>query len=260
MSVAKFSFRLELEKIIYSVTTCRPERLAVKDQVYKDLRDKSVGIPLHEYARTHLPGWPYRLCRIVMFPVLVKVFRLRAYGRYNVPPTDGAILAPNHMSNLDHFFVVALLRRMVRFVAKSQLFKWPIGQFILKGGCVPVFRGQHALMYEGTCLKLLKEEQLVTIYAEGGRSRSGKIEPAKIGIGYLALKSGKPVVPVAIIGTVHMRNGGWRRFPRVTVLYGRPLQFRQNFNPTKSQAQSVANEIIDEVRELYVQGVKAFDR
>lgn len=232
----------------------------MKDQVYKDSRDKSVGIRLHEYARTHLPGWPYWLYRIVMVPVIVTAFRLRAYDRHNVPPTDGAILAPNHMSNLDHFFVVALLRRMVRFVAKSQLFKGPLGQFILKGGCVPVFRGQHDLMYEETCLKHLKEGQLVTIYAEGGRSRSGQIEPAKIGIGYLALKSGKPVVPVAIIGTVHMRNGGWHRFPRVTVLYGRPLQFRQNLNPTKSQAQAVANKIIDEVRDLYVQGVKVFDR
>ncbi len=232
----------------------------MKDQVYKDSRDKSIGIRLHEYARTHSPGWPYRLCRIVMIPILVKAFRLRAYGQYNVPPTDGAILAPNHMSNLDHFFLIALLRRMVRFVAKSQLFKWPLGQLILKGGCVPVFRGQHDLMYEKTCLKHLEEAQLVTIYAEGGRSRSGRIKPAKIGIGYLALKSGKPVVPVAIIGTVHMRNGGWRRFPRVTVLYGRPLQFRQNLNPTKNQAQAVANEIIDEIRDLYAQGVKAFDR
>jgi len=232
----------------------------VKDQVYKDSRDKSVGIPLHEYARTHLPGWPYWLGRIVMIPVLLTAFRVRAYGRYNVPPTGGAILAPNHMSNADHFFGVALLRRMVRFVAKSQLFKGPLGQLLLKGGCVPVFRGQHDLMYEETCLKLLEEGQLVTIYAEGGRSRSGEIESAKIGIGYLSLKSGKPVVPVAIIGTVHMRNGGWRRLPRVTVLYGRPLQFRQNLSPTKSQAQAVANKILDEVRDLYTQGVKVFDR
>lgn len=232
----------------------------MKDQVYKDSRDKSVGIPLHEYARTHLPGWPYWLYRIVMVPLLLTAFRVRVYGRYNVPPTGGAILAPNHMSNADHFFCVALLRRMVRFVAKSQLFKGPLGQLLLKGGCVPVFRGQHDLMYEETCLKLLEEGQLVTIYAEGGRSRSGEIESAKIGIGYLSLKSGKPVVPVAIIGTVHMRNGGWRRFPRVTVLYGRPLQFRQNLSPTKNQAQAVANKILDEVRDLYTQGVKVFDR
>ncbi len=232
----------------------------MKDQVYKDSRDKSVGIPLHEYARTHLPGWPYWLYRIVMVPLLLTAFRVRVYGRYNVPPTGGAILAPNHMSNADHFFCVALLRRMVRFVAKSQLFKGPLGQLLLKGGCVPVFRGQHDLMYEETCLKLLEEGQLLTIYAEGGRSRSGEIESAKIGIGYLSLKSGKPVVPVAIIGTVHMRNGGWRRFPRVTVLYGRPLQFRQNLSPTKSQAQAVANKILDEVRDLYTQGVKVFDR
>ena len=232
----------------------------MKDQVYKDSRDKSVGIPLHEYARTHLPGWPYWLYRIVMVPLLLTAFRVRVYGRYNVPPTGGAILAPNHMSNADHFFCVALLRRMVRFVAKSQLFKGPLGQLLLKGGCVPVFRGQHDLMYEETCLKLLEEGQLLTIYAEGGRSRSGEIESAKIGIGYLSLKSGKPVVPVAIIGTVHMRNGGWRRFPRVTVLYGRPLQFRQNLSPTKRQAQAVANKILDEVRDLYTQGVKVFDR
>ena len=226
----------------------------MKAQVYKDSRDKSIGIPLHKYARTHLPGWPYRLCRIVMIPVLVTAFRLRASGRYNVPSTGGAILAPNHMSNLDHFFGAALLRRMVRFVAKSQLFKGVLGQLMLKGGCVPVFRGQHDRMYAETCLKLLEEGQLITMYAEGGRSRSGKIESAKIGIGYLALKSGKPVVPVAIIGTVHMRNGGWRRFPRVTVLYGRALQFRQNLNPTKRQAQAVANEILDAVRNLYAQG------
>jgi 1-acyl-sn-glycerol-3-phosphate acyltransferase len=92
------------------------------------------------------------------------------------------------------------------------------------------------------------------MYAEGGRSRSGKLgETVKRGIGRLALETGAPVVPVAIHGSSHVRN--WKRlqFPKVTVLFGDPIRWDRVRDSTREQQQHVANEIFVEIRALYAQ-------
>jgi 1-acyl-sn-glycerol-3-phosphate acyltransferase len=101
----------------------------------------------------------------------------------------------------------------------------------------------HAILDNGGC---------VLIYAEGGRSRTGGLGQPRPGVGYLALESGVPVVPVAIHGSKGVR--GWRKlqFPKVTIQYGEPLVFPQRANPTREEQQQVANQVFDEVRKMYV--------
>jgi 1-acyl-sn-glycerol-3-phosphate acyltransferase len=90
------------------------------------------------------------------------------------------------------------------------------------------------------------------MYCEGGRSRTGKVaEQAKRGIGRLALETGVPVVPIAIYGSSRVRNWKRLRFPQVTIQYGEPICWEKLENPTREQQQSVADQILVEIRALY---------
>ncbi len=131
------------------------------------------------------------------------------------------ILAPNHFSFMDHFLMGAYIRRKVRFMAKSQLFKKPMQFIYTHGGVFPVRRGAKDDDVFITAKAILARGGAITMYCEGGRSRTGKVaEQAKRGIGRLALETGAPVVPIAIYGSSKVRN--WKRlqFPKVTVQYG----------------------------------------
>ena len=136
------------------------------------------------------------------------------------------MLAPNHFSQMDHFFTGLYLRRQIRFMAKSQIFGPPVLTYVFKhGGVFPVRRGHHDEEAFKTVFTLLEQEEMLLVYAEGGRSRSGELGEPKAGIGRMALESGAPVVPVAIHGSASVRR--WKRFtfPKVTVQYGEPLSF-----------------------------------
>jgi 1-acyl-sn-glycerol-3-phosphate acyltransferase len=162
------------------------------------------------------------------------------------------ILAPNHFSFLDHFFLAAFQRRKVRFMAKSQLFKRPMQFIYYHGGVFPVRRGHRDEEAFITAEMILGNGGMVAMYCEGGRSRTGKIsEQAKPGLGRLALESGATIVPVAIYGSQRARN--WKRlqFPKVTVQYGDPIRWERIENPTREQQLAVANEVLAAIRELY---------
>ena len=100
-----------------------------------------------------------------------------------------------------------------------------------------------------TAEAILARGGAITMYCEGGRSRTGKLaEHAKRGIGRLALETGAPVVPIAIHGSSRIRN--WKRlqFPKVTVQYGEPMRWERDRDPTREQQQAVADEVLAEIR------------
>jgi 1-acyl-sn-glycerol-3-phosphate acyltransferase len=162
------------------------------------------------------------------------------------------IIAPNHFSFLDHFFVAAFIRREVHFMAKSQLFKRPM-QFVYDhGGVFPVLRGRRDEEAFKTAHTVLGRGDVIVMYTEGGRSRSGELGEAKPGIGRLALESGATIVPTAIAGTQHTRN--WKRFqfPKVTVQYGDPIKFDQVVEePTREQSQAAADVVMENIKDVY---------
>jgi 1-acyl-sn-glycerol-3-phosphate acyltransferase len=225
----------------------------IKPQIYKDPRPPEYFTPFHERARRRGPDWVYDVCRIILTPPSLLIYRARAIGTENVAPTGAVLLAPNHFSQWDHFFAAVFLRRKVCFMAKSQLFKPPFLTFILShGGAFPIRRGHRDEEAFATADAILDREECMLIYAEGGRSRSGGLGEPRPGIGRIALESGVPVVPMAIHGSAHVR--GWKRFrfPKVTVQYGEPLIFPAEANASRERQQEVANEIFDEVRKMYV--------
>jgi 1-acyl-sn-glycerol-3-phosphate acyltransferase len=228
------------------------ELVEMKAQVYKDERPKEHFDPFHERSRTRDPDHWYEIVRLTTTLHGLIFFRARGVSSEKVPQSGPVILAPNHASFMDHFFAGAFTRRKVRFMAKSQLFKPPLQHVYTHGGVFPVRRGArdddafitaHTILGRGGC---------VLMYPEGGRSRTGALaDRAKPGLGRLVLESGAPVVPMAIHGSIKVRN--WKRFefPKVTVQYGDPLRFERVEDPTRDQQQAVSDEVFAEIRRLH---------
>lgn len=224
----------------------------IRPQVYKDPRPPEYFARFHERARKREPDWIYGLARFVLTLPTILLFRTRGIGVGNVPKQGPVILAPNHFSAWDHFFAGVYLRRPVRFMAKSQLFKHPVVEFIFfHGGVFPVRRGNRDLEAFVTAKTILGKGGLVLIYIEGGRSRSRELGDPKPGVGRLALETGVPVIPVAIHGSEGVRR--WKRFsfPKVTVQFGEPLAHAPEENASRERHQQVSDQVFDQVREMY---------
>jgi 1-acyl-sn-glycerol-3-phosphate acyltransferase len=223
----------------------------MKPQVYKDDRPASYFDQFHASARKGV-GWTYTFVRIIVSLPTLLIYRVREIGRENVPKTGPLILAPNHFSQMDHFFVGLYLRRKIRFMAKSQMFGPPVLTYIYKhGGVIPIRRGHHDEEAFKTAFTVLGQGGMLLIYAEGGRSRSGELGEPKPGVGRLGLESGAPVVPVAIYGSAGVRRWKRLRFPKVTVQYGEPLVFPKEASPSHERQLEVATEIFARVRGMY---------
>lgn len=223
----------------------------MKEQVYKDPRPGKHFDVFHARTRARRPDWVYEAVRLVLTPLLYCFYRARCIDSDNVPADGPVIIAPNHFSFLDHFFVAVMLRRKVYFMAKSQLFKPPMQFIFTHGGVFPVRRGHGDEEAFTTAHAILGRGDVMVMYAEAGRSRSGELGTARHGLGRLALESGASIVPCAIAGTEKARN--WKRlqFPKVTVQFDKPMLFEQVAEPTRDQAQVVSEMVFEHVREMH---------
>jgi 1-acyl-sn-glycerol-3-phosphate acyltransferase len=231
----------------------------VKAQVYKDPRPAEHFDRFHERVRRGRPDWMYEVVRVVLTPYLLLLHRTRCIDSDKVPAEGAAIIAPNHFSFMDHFFVAVYSRRRVQFMAKSQLFKRPMQFIFSHGGVFPIRRGHRDEEGFITARAVLDRGNVVVMYAEGGRSRTGELGEPKSGIGRLALETGAPVVPTAIMGSQKARNWYRLQFPKVTLQYGDPIRFERVENPTREQAQAASEQIFERIRALY-EGLHASGR
>lgn len=223
----------------------------MKPQVYLDPRPPEYFDQFHRSARAG-STFMYSIARVVLTPLVLLVYRVKAVGKENVPRKGALVLAPNHFSQLDHFFAGVWLRRKVRFMAKSQLFGPPVLTFIFKhGGVFPVRRGHRDEEAFKTAYELIDQGEMLLVYAEGGRQRSGELGEPKPGIGRIALESGAPIVPVAIFGSAEARRWKHFRFPRITVEFGQPLTFPVEADPSRERQMEVAHTVFAEVKRMY---------
>ena len=224
----------------------------MKEQVYKDPRPESYFDRFHERSRTKPPNTMYEVVRTLTSLYAWMFFRARGIDSDKVPATGPVIIAPNHFSFMDHFFVGAFTRRRVRFMAKSQLFKPPLQFVYTHGGVFPIRRGHRDEKAFDTAHTILERGGCIVMYCEGGRSRTGTLsDKAKPGIGRLALESGAIVVPAAIVGSSHVRNWKKGQFPTVAVKYGDALRWPVVDNPSRDQQQAVADEIFERIKSVY---------
>ncbi|MGZ4244357.1 MAG: lysophospholipid acyltransferase family protein [Solirubrobacteraceae bacterium] len=222
----------------------------IRPQRYKDDRPPEFFDAFHARVRAREPeAHIYEIVRIATVLHALITFRARGIGSENVP-AGPLILAPNHASFMEHFFAGAFVRRRLPFMAMSQRFSSPIPSYIFShGGVFPVRRGAQDDEAFISAFKILERGGAIGMYCEGGRSRSGEVgAEARPGIGRLALQSGAPVVPVAILGSHQVRN--WKRlqFPKVTVSYGAPLRFEVIASATRDEQQEAADIILERIR------------
>ena len=178
----------------------------------------------------------YWVVKAILYPFLAILFRPWAEGAENVPREGPAILAWNHLSFSDHFFGPLPLPRKVTFLAKAEYFtgrglKGLISKAFFRGvGQIPVDRagGEASERALATGLRVLAQGQLLGIYPEGTRTPDGRLYRGKTGVARLALESGAPVIPCAMIGTFEFQPPG-RLLPRLSirpgVRFGKPLDF-----------------------------------
>jgi len=189
-------------------------------------------------------------------------FGWRVYNSERVPLTGPVILASNHASYLDPPLVGAGIHRDINYLARESLFRFPIVGWVLRNwNSVPVDReGGGARGLKGILDRLLKGGAII-LFPEGTRSRDGKLQAARSGIGLTVIKSNAPVVPVRVFGT-YQAFGRQMRFPRpfrrVIVKYGKPMPFEKlraeakgcSKERLKQIYQAVADEIMTAIATL----------
>ncbi len=214
---------------------------------------------------------------VLLGPLLRLVYRPWVEGAENVPAEGPAILAGNHLTVIDSFFLPIVLDRKVSFLAKSDYFTergirgWLKRRFVGGTGQVPVDRsggraGEAAL---NVALSVLEDGGLFGIYPEGTRSPDGRLYRGKTGVARMALKAEVPVIPVAMIGTAEMQPAG-RVIPkrmRPGIRFGAPLDFSryEGMESDRHVLRSVTDEIMyalmdlsgQEYVDVYAASVKA---
>ncbi|OBK80907.1 lysophospholipid acyltransferase family protein [Mycobacterium sp. 1164985.4] len=179
--------------------------------------------------------WYWLFKYIFMGPVLSLLGRPKVEGLEHVPPSGAAILASNHLAVADSFYLPLVVSRRITFLAKAEYFTgtglkgWFTRWFYTVAGQVPIDRtdadsAQSAL---NTAARILGEGKLLGMYPEGTRSPDGRLYKGKTGLARLALETGVPVIPVAMIGTDVVNPPGSKmwRFGRVQVKFGTPMDF-----------------------------------
>ena len=201
----------------------------------------------HEFARKHgVNRGLYLFARIILQPFFLIYFRLSRQGRKNSHIKGATIVAANHRSFLDPFVIGACLPwgKPMNYVAKVELFekRWQ-GFLLCRVGAFPIRRGEADELAIETAEKVLERGGSICIFPEGTRIRKGSLGHPKRGVGRLALRSGAPVLPVAVTGSENVRRG-WRIRPRkVDIRVGRPMSFPQSESPSPALAASVTDRI-----------------
>ncbi len=182
---------------------------------------------LHERTRRRgVNPFVYGLVRGILQPFFHIYLRMGRIGREHIPARGPVIIASNHRSFLDPFLIATMVRRPMYYVAKKELFCHPVVTWMLSAlGAFPVDRGAGDEEMIETAKAILARGGVVLMFPEGTRIRPGPLAAPRRGVGRLALETGAPVVPVAVIGSEDVRRG-WRIRPcKVRLRAGRPLRF-----------------------------------
>ncbi len=196
----------------------------------------------------------YRLGWMCFRAVYAVYFRWRVFHPERVPQTGGVILASNHASFLDPPLVGSGLHRCINYLARESLFRFPgVGALLRSWSAVPVDRDGGGAAGLRTILDRLLAGGGIILFPEGTRTRDGKLQPARSGIGLIVAKSTAPVVPVRVFGTFEAfgRNHKFPRPKRVAVKYGEPMYFEklrvEAKDCTKPRLKEIYQEIADEI-------------
>jgi 1-acyl-sn-glycerol-3-phosphate acyltransferase len=214
---------------------------------------------------------------VLLGPWLRLIFRPSVEGREHLPESGAAIIASNHLSFSDSIFMPLVVKRKVTFVAKAEYFTgtglkgFLTKMFFVGAGTIPVDRsgGRAAQAAIDTGLRILRDGRLFGIYPEGTRSPDGRLHRGKTGVARLALDSGAPVIPVAMLNADEIQPIGklLPKIKRVKIRFGAPMDFSRYAGLTGDRfiERAVTDEIMYELMtlsgreyvDIYAQKVKA---
>jgi 1-acyl-sn-glycerol-3-phosphate acyltransferase len=185
----------------------------------------------------------YSFAKAVVYGVLKPIYRFEVIGRENIPAEGGVLLCSNHIDNLDPPVVGINAPRPVYFMAKEELFRVPaLGKILPDLNAFPVKRGMSDREALRKGLGILKEGNVLGLFPEGTRSKTGQLGKGLAGAGFFALRSEAHVVPCAIIGP-------YKAFSRLKVVYGKPIDMKE-LRERKASAEETTEVIMSEIRKL----------
>ncbi|MBL5767322.1 lysophospholipid acyltransferase family protein [Heyndrickxia sporothermodurans] len=185
----------------------------------------------------------YSFAKVVVWRIFKPLFRIQVIGLENFPKSGGVLLCPNHIDNLDPPVVGITAPRPVIFMGKEELFKTPVIKTLMKHlNVFPVKRGMNDREALRKGLKVLKDNQVLGLFPEGKRSKTGELGEGLSGAGFFALRSEAAVVPCAIIGP-------YKPFKKLKVVYGQPIDMKE-LREKKASASEVTAVIMDHLKKL----------
>jgi 1-acyl-sn-glycerol-3-phosphate acyltransferase len=204
----------------------------------------------------------YQLSRVIAGPFLRALARPTVIGAEHIPASGAAIMASNHLSVVDSIYLPLMLERPVTFAAKSEYFTGTrlrdraVGAYLRATNQLSTDRAGARAAQEmlEAALDLLRAGQLFGIYPEGTRSPDGRLYRGRTGVGFLALHSGAPVIPVAMVGTERILPPGHQvpRPGKIEIRIGEPLEFAEfRGQPAGArQRRAVTDEVVQAIQKL----------
>ncbi|MCM8771527.1 MAG: 1-acyl-sn-glycerol-3-phosphate acyltransferase [Candidatus Omnitrophica bacterium] len=194
-----------------------------------------------------MKNFVYLFAKFIGFFVYNLFFLIEVKGKENFPKKGGFIVASNHLSYLDPPTIGYVCPRKLYYFAKSSLFKIKGFSLLIKLlGAIPIEREGSISLTLRKGLEILKKGQGIVIFPEGTRSKNGLIKEGKPGIGFLAIKSRVPIIPVRLIGTDKILpvDRKFIRLGKIKVIIGKPLYF------IEQDYKEVAKKVMEEIKKL----------
>lgn len=191
----------------------------------------------------------YSIVRFLLHYFFKFVFRCKIIGAKNIPTHGGVIIASNHISLFDPPVIGTSFMRPLHFMAKEELFAAPMVRWFLnKLNAFPVRRGMADRTAIRHALTLLEKGEILGLFPEGTRSKTGELGKPEAGLAMIALKAGVPIIPTAIIGTNKVFKNGFL-LPRFIIKFGSPITVHHE-KADKETMENLSNRIMQEISQL----------
>jgi len=226
------------------------------DQVVEAVRALAEGKrarkwPLSRMIRSPLDTWLYRVAYTIIPPLCRLFFRMRVTGTENLPAGGPVLVACNHRSNLDPFFLGSATPRMIHFMAKAELWSFkPLGWALERLGTFAVKRGEADRQAVKQALAYLEAGAVVGLFPEGRRQRELPLGEIRAGVSLFSLREGVVTVPAVIRGTDRIVRNHLLFLPRVHVIFGAPLEIPVHEAPRSERATVTTQRLIDALQGL----------
>ena len=181
----------------------------------------------------------FRFLSIILFTVKVT-------GYDNIPSEGRVVLCSNHFNFWDPVLIAAFMKRKVHFMAKAELFQYPILKWILtRLGAFPVKRGVGDRKALKSAIDLLENDKVFGIFPEGTRSKTGEIQKGEPGLSYIALKGKSPIIPIGIVGN-------YKLFSNIQINIGQPMNLEHYYEKKVSsdELQEISDRVIEQIISL----------